>query len=232
VAPVPLGIVLVAVVLLAVVGGVYRLSARETSAAKDAGVVELRVSRDFGTAALLDRQAAVTASSTVLPVLAANTKVTTAYGGGFVESIDGLASGRTGAEPGRADWFYYVNGLQATVGAAEHRLKPGDRVWWDFHAWEFAPSVPAVVGQYPEPFRAGASSKVRPTEILCAPGFADDAKRLAESLRSAGVAQVSSSELASDVSVPTASHVILLGTWDDLLQLPWVREAAENPASS
>ena len=40
-------------------------------------------------------------------------KVTTRYGGGFVESIDGHAGSSA-----RRDWFYYVNGIQATQGAA------------------------------------------------------------------------------------------------------------------
>ena len=122
-------------------------------------MVELRVSRDFGVTTLTDRSIAVSASSTVMRLLTANTKVTTAYGGGFVDSIDGVASGYTNGGSIRADWFYYVNGLQATVGAADYHLGPHDRVWWDFHAWDFAPSVSAVVGQYPEPFLSGLCVK-------------------------------------------------------------------------
>jgi hypothetical protein len=232
VAPVALGIVLATVVLVAVVGGAYRLSAREAGPAQGAETVELRVTRDYGTTSLVSRRAAVSASSTVLPMLSANAEVETAYGGGFVDSIDGVTSGQGGAGEGRADWFYYVNGLQATMGAADYRLTADDRVWWDFHAWEFAPAVPAVVGHYPEPFRSGAAAQPLPTEIAYSPTFADDADRLAESLRSAGVTQVRVAEIDAGALPPSTNHVILLGTWDDLLGLPWVREAAENPAGS
>ena len=43
--------------------------------------------------------------------------VKTRYGGGFVQAIDG-ARGREG-DGRRVDWFYYVNGIEAPVGAAE-----------------------------------------------------------------------------------------------------------------
>ena len=46
--------------------------------------------------------------------------VKTRYGGGFVQEIDGVAGGREDGR--RVDWFYYVNGIEATVGAAERRV--------------------------------------------------------------------------------------------------------------
>ena len=52
-APIALGIVLAAVVLVAVVGGAYRLSARETAPARGADSVELRVTRDYGATTLV-----------------------------------------------------------------------------------------------------------------------------------------------------------------------------------
>src|SRR3712207_8032212 len=53
------------------------------------------------------------------------------YGGGFVQSIDGISGGR---QRGRSvDWFYYVNGIEGGSGAAARKLAPGDRVWWDHH---------------------------------------------------------------------------------------------------
>lgn len=227
-----LAIVLAAVLAVVGIGALYRLSAHRSAAARPVGSVELRVAADFGTRTLLERRVAATASSTVLPLLAANTKVTTAYGGGFVDSIDGVASGYTNGGSVRADWFYYVNGLQATVGAADYHLRPGDRVWWDFHAWDFAPSVPAVVGQYPEPFLSGAGGRLLPTAIAYVAPFAADADRLQRRMRAAGVARVSSSPLSANQSPPHAENLVLLGTWSELMRLPWLRDAAENPAGS
>ena len=33
------------------------------------------------------------------------------------------------------DWFFFVNGVEADVGAAEYELSPGDRVQWDHRDW-------------------------------------------------------------------------------------------------
>jgi hypothetical protein len=104
-------------------------------------------------------------SETVMRVLQRSFKVTTRYGGGFVQSIDGLAGNAAGPEP--VDWFYYVNGIEAPRGAASTRLRPGDRVWWDRHQWGGAMRVPAVVGSFPEPFRHGISGRRLPVRIEC-----------------------------------------------------------------
>ena len=53
----------------------------------------------------------------------------------------------------RSDWFFYVNGIEASEGAARASSSDGDRVWWDHHDWDAAMRVPAVVGSFPEPFR-------------------------------------------------------------------------------
>ena len=92
--------------------------------------------------------------------------VETRYGGGFVQEIDGVAGGRVDGR--RADWFYYVNGIEAPIGAAERRLSAGERVWWDHHAWEAAQRIPAVVGSFPEPFATGLEGKRFPVRLVCA----------------------------------------------------------------
>ena len=99
-------------------------------------------------------------------LLQRNYDVETRYGGGFVQEIDGVAGGRESGRP--ADWFYYVNGIEAPVGAAERRVAAGERVWWDHHAWEAAQRVPAVVGSFPEPFLTGLEGKRFPVKLVCA----------------------------------------------------------------
>ena len=82
-----------------------------------------------------------------MSLLMRNATVSTRYGGGFVQSIDGLSGGQE-ARPA-VDWFYYVNGVEAPKGAAETNVHPGDHIWWDRHDWSQTDDVPAVVGLVP-----------------------------------------------------------------------------------
>jgi len=130
------------------------------------GGVELRVTRDFGQR-LLDAatRQRVRESDTVMRLLQSEVRVETAYGGGFVQSVDGLESRGSG---GRDDWFYFVNGLEGNVGAAERRLYPGDVVQWDYRRWSGAMSVPAIVGAFPEPLVSGTGGRRLPVRLECA----------------------------------------------------------------
>ncbi|GAC1486702.1 MAG: hypothetical protein NVS1B9_05800 [Solirubrobacteraceae bacterium] len=124
--------------------------------------VGLTVTRDFGR-----RQVAgfprpkVGGSDTVMRLLQRNASVATRYGGGFVQSIDGLSGG------GQVDWFYYVNGVEAAKGAAATRLRAGDHVNWDLHYWGAAADVRAIVGAFPEPFMHGIGGTRLPVRIEC-----------------------------------------------------------------
>jgi hypothetical protein len=80
-----------------------------------------------------------------------NAKVGTAYAGKFVSGINGL-DGNTG---NGWDWFYYINGTQASRGATDYTLHKGDREWWDYHYWAQYEDVPIVIGAWPEPFVNG-----------------------------------------------------------------------------
>jgi Domain of unknown function (DUF4430) len=129
------------------------------------GGVELRVTRDFGQrdqhsdAAKED----IRESDTVMRFLQQGHKVTTRFGGGFVQSIDGLA----GDQAAEDDWFYYVNGREASVGAADYKLAAGDVVQWDYHDWHATQHVPAIVGAFPQPFAHGLTGKRLPTRLEC-----------------------------------------------------------------
>jgi hypothetical protein len=210
----------------------YRVSARPSppSSAR-AGAGELRVSRDFGSRTLLQRRLSVPASATALGLLSACTEVSTSYGGAFVNSVDGIASTYGGAGGPQAEWFYYVNGMQATVGSAQYRLGADDRVWWDFHRWEFASSVPAVIGQYPAPFVSGGSHS-RPAVVVCAPGSERTGALISDALRRAGVTSVTAAAWPSAASVPSGSNLLLVGTWAQLSTLESARSAAEHPSTS
>jgi hypothetical protein len=151
--------------LLALLGALAALTAGCGAGAgeKPAGT-RLTVTQEFGARAAKRLDAPkVSGSETVMRLLQRNAKVTTRFGGGFVQSIDGVAGGRSGGRP--VDWFYYVNGVEASEGAAAKRLNPGDRVWWDRHDWGAAQRVPAVVGSFPEPFLHGIGGRRLPVRI-------------------------------------------------------------------
>ncbi len=171
--------------------------------------VSLAVTRDFGTRPVLSvTQQHVPGSETVMRMLQRSSRVTTRYGGGFVESINGLSG-----TSNRRDWFYYVNGVQASVGAAQTAVHRGDRIWWDLHDWSATESIPAVVGSFPEPFVHGVGGKRLPTALECAPDVQPACDRVAAALRAVGVP--TASQLLGTGS-GTDSLAVLVGTWSDL----------------
>ena len=124
------------------------------SGSSSGGKVTIRVTQDFGHSELAPAKSETASSGdTVMRLLQRNFRVETKYGGGFVQEIDGVSGGR--AKGRQVDWFYYVNGVEASNGAADHKVNSGDRVWWDHHDWGAAQRIPAVVGAFPEPFESG-----------------------------------------------------------------------------
>jgi hypothetical protein len=135
--------------------------------------IHLIVTREFGASTLAPNgPLQVRGEETVMSLLMRNYTVATRYGGGFVQSIDGLPGGSEGGQP--VDWFYYVNGVEASKGAAATTVHPGDHVWWDHHDWSQTDSIPAVVGSFPEPFLNGIEGKRLPVRVECTdvPGHA------------------------------------------------------------
>ena len=129
--------------------------------------IQLLVTREFGARALRPSgPLKVSGQETVMSLLMRNYSVDTRFGGGFVQSIGGLAGGQEAGHP--VDWFYFVNGVQAPKGAAATNVHPGDHVWWDRHDWSQTEEVAAVVGSFPEPFVNGIEGKRLPVRVECA----------------------------------------------------------------
>jgi hypothetical protein len=187
---------------VAVVACALALGACGVGAGESEPDVSLVVTRDFGTRVLGERTGPTRGQDTVMRYLQRGFEVDTRYGGGFVQAIDGLAGGMARGRP--VDWFFYVNGVEASQGATAMRLRAGDRIWWDHHPWDGAQRSPAVVGSYPEPFVSGRW----PTQVQCAPGTAAKlCDTVTERLRDAGV---------SPVAVTAAGRGrlrVLVGTW-------------------
>ncbi len=128
--------------------------------------VKLTITREFGATVLgAWNSPKAQGQETVMSLLMRNATVGTRYGGGFVQSIDGVSAGTYRHQP--AGWFYFVNGVLAQKGAAETNVHPGDHIWWDWHDWSQRQSVPAVVGSFPEPFLNGVEGKRYPVRVEC-----------------------------------------------------------------
>src|ERR671917_2421321 len=131
------------------------------------GAAELLVTRDFGSRQIGTASAdPIPGGETVMRMLQRDFDVETRYGGGFGQSINGIAGGRENGRP--VDWFYFVNGMLAEDGAAAHAVESGDRIWWDHRDWGASQDIRAVVGAFPEPFRSGVDGKRLPVRLDCA----------------------------------------------------------------
>jgi hypothetical protein len=187
--------------------------------------VTLTITRGFGTAqvAAISKQS-VPGSETVMRMLQRSFRVGTRYGGGFVESINGMSGNSS-----RFDWFYYVNGIEAPKGAASTAVHRGDRIWWDLHDWSSAESIPAVVGSFPEPFLHGSAGKRLPTTLQCAADVSAACKRVASQLNAVGVS--AAPQLLGGGS-GTDSLGVLVGTWRDLRPTIVARLLEHGPSAS
>ncbi|MBK5232473.1 MAG: DUF4430 domain-containing protein [Thermoleophilia bacterium] len=191
------------------------------------GTAELLVTRDHGSEVLADKTLDdLTESENAIRVLDDNAEVETRYGGGFVQSVDGLEGGTPG---GRSfDWFFSVNGIVSEVGGAEFPVNAGDQVWWDYRDWTDAMEIGAVVGAFPAPMAGGYDGKEWPVSIECLDS-AKACKRVRDQLGEAGVdAEISVKGLAP--SDDTLRFVV--GTWDRVNADPAAGRLASGPASS
>jgi hypothetical protein len=191
------------------------------------GPAQLHVTRDFGRTNLhVDASKdGVRESDTVMRFLQGAAKVTTRYGGGFVQSIDGLAGNQTAER----DWFYYVNGSEASVGAADLKLSPGDIVQWDYHNWHATQHIPAIVGAYPEPFVHGMKGKRLPTRIECEEDSSNACNVVGDALDKEGV-NVTSSPIGSPAS--DQSLRVVVARFSVVKQLGAARALTLGPATS
>jgi Domain of unknown function (DUF4430) len=197
-------------------------------AGKKPSGTKLTITRDFGAKQLRELDAPkVGGNETVMRLLQRNAKVSTRYGGGFVQSIDGLAGGRSGGRP--IDWFYYVNGVEASRGAASTGLRVGDRVWWDRHDWSAAMRVPAVVGSFPEPFVHGIDGRRLPVRVECATPGSDPCKQVSKRLASYDVPVAIGGLLTAHVEETLR---ILVGPWTAIGQDHAVDGLESGPGES
>jgi hypothetical protein len=195
----------------------------------DVGGVTVFVTRDFGAHPSPGSPAEIDApgGETAMRALQRRFKVTTRYGGGFVQSIGGTAGGTRSGRP--VDWFYYVNGIEAPKGSADTELHRGDVVWWDFHDWGTAQRVPAVVGAWPEPFLHGIDGHRLPARVECASGYDAICQTVQKQLGDIGV-------IAGEAALGTRSGDeilrVVVGPWPEVRTDFTLRLIAKGPAAS
>lgn len=196
-------------------------------AGEKSGDVRIIATRDFG-ARTLDARIVqdIPESETVMRLTQRTFDVTTSYGGRFVESIDGIEGGGRG---GKADWFYWVNGIIGQESAADFDLHGGDRVWWDYRDWGGAQNVGAVVGQFPEPFAHGAEGKRYPTVIQCAKDAEEICQQVSEQLSAVGTM---ASRQTLGTNVETEVLRVLVGRWETVRRDQALRMIDNGPQTS
>jgi len=215
--PAPAGLVTAMAVACAVAMAACGFGAGPSSG----GTATLTVTRDYGTRALVEAtESDPPASETVIRLLDSEADVTTRYGGGFVQSIDGLAG------TGSSDWFFYVNGVESPIGSADVQVRGGDRIWWDYRNWSAAMSVPAVVGSWPEPFAQASADRPRPVRVDCL-GVRPACELASRRLAAVGVrAPISSGDRGGSTSGPQ----IVVGPWARVRGVPGVDGLGGGPA--
>lgn len=161
-------------------------------------------------------------NSCVMDILTSNVVVKATYAGGFVNSINGIAS------EFQKDWFYYVNGILAHKGALEYFPQDGDIIWWDFHSWSDAMYIPSVIGSFPQPFLSGYYGRRPPTAILCAESLIKEAEQFKEILEALGIKEIDLNILSGDFSDCEKKYTILIGSWDDLIKYKFIKDIYEN----
>lgn len=220
-------VLIVAVVLIGAAGAAIGL--RTGSGTVDT-TIEIAVTRDFGAQAVsgpprTDAQQ----GETVMRALERDFEIKTRYGGGFVQEIDGLSGGQENGRP--VDWFYYVNGIEASSGAAQRLVSPGDRIWWDRHVWQAAQRVPAVVGSFPEPFLAGSEGRRIPVQLICQ-ATERSCREVEQRLSDAGATGVSRSTVPLTGGQGKGVLRVLVGPWSQIRDDPVARTIEGGPQSS
>lgn len=188
--------------------------------------VDLRVTRDFGHELLFAKNdLRIREDETVMRLLKRNAEVETRFGGGFVQTIDGLSGKGAG---GASDWFYFVNGIEADEGAADYELSPGDVVQWDRRNWRTA-QVRAIVGAFPQPLLDGLGGKRFPVRVECQDAESAPCRDVKQTLRDAGIPATGGS-----LGAPGNQNVarVVVADWTSARALPTARLVELGPRRS
>lgn len=177
--------------------------------------VRVVVTQDFGRELMFGETIEIEQDSNAMDALRQVAEIETAYGGGFVNAINGVRSQYRGSHSAKKDWFIIANGILTNTGALDYTMHPGDIEHWDFHDWSFNHLIPAIAGHFPEPFLHGYEGKVYPTVVAYHGNLKKEAEDITGELSQLGVESISAksvNELSEDEK--KSCNLILLGDKD------------------
>lgn len=153
----------------------------------------------------------------VMQLLKTNLNVVTAFGGGFVNQIQGVPAESNNNKA----WFYFINGMLADVGASAYILHKDDRVWWDYHTWDDGTlrsglTIKSVIGEYPYPFLRGLNAISYPTVVVANRKLLSSAERLCQALNQKGVKDCLVQGMDVNINYSTQNNIIVIGEFHDL----------------
>ncbi len=188
--------------------------------------LRILVTRDYGREILAEKIVAPSGDDTVMDLMQDNFNVETAYGGGFVNSIDGLKSGYIGngnsqKKGTKNDWFYYVNGVMAEIGADQYMCEDVNTVSWDFHDWGGDMYVRTRINAWPDRLEG------RRVEIAYGPDFEKEAGKIKEAAQKIGGYAVESSVESLDME-DLEKDALFIGEWEDANKNEFIKEVFEN----
>lgn len=182
----------------------------------------LHSSRDFGRETLNSRPVKLQSSGSLLDYMQEEWQVKTGFGGGFVQGIDGLESANSSGN--RYDWFFYVNGIVAPVGADQIKPSSGHIIWWDYHRWSSGPGQSAIIGCYPQPL------KDKGVTLLTTQRWTQLALQCQKAMGISGISSVEILDIGQNMSRldnPTAP-VMIIGTWTELQENTYLKKWNES----
>ena len=189
------------------------------------GEASLSVTRDFGSEQIVEPgEDDVAESDSVMRVLESGAEIETRYGGGFVQAIGGLEADQSAAS-GPYDWFFFVDGIESSVGAADYPLEGGEAIWWDYRNWKASMRVPAVVGSWPAPFAQGYGGRPRPVAVECLGGPERACAAARARVEATGARLVAG-------ATPRDAIRVLVGPWERVAADPVAANLEDGPEKS
>ncbi|AOT69933.1 DUF4430 domain-containing protein [Geosporobacter ferrireducens] len=213
-------------ILVILLGGCSQPENQET------GTVEIIITRDFGKEKLHSKTVNLDKDTTVMDVMEKYFDIETAYGGGFVNGINGLKSGFTDKKNRqKMDWFYYVNGLLAQIGANDYDLLPGDIVIWDYHDWSSDAFMSSIIGAYPNNFVNGFAGNILQTEIQYALEYEEQAKKIDVFLKEQGAHTQIMAGIEAHLEDEN-KHTIVIGPWEQMIKNDFIKDIYQNKSKA
>jgi len=197
----------------------------------EGGEVHLLVTANFGQETVFDERVDVQPGENINSVMERHMEVEYAYGGGFINSIEGIRSGYTGeGERGeKKDWFLYVNGILSEAAAGSHLPEEGDVVWWDYHSWDDVFFVPAVVGSFPQPFVNGYRGDHPGAQILHGKGAEEPSEKLGAYLEEEGLSEeLKISPYEQSAAENRSRMTLVVALWEELADSDYWQGLQDN----